>query len=289
MTSGVHRMSVVIPCLNVATSLPQQLDALASQAVEWPWELVIADNGSTDATLAIVEHHRDRFDSVVVVDASDRKGQAHALNVGIRASSADLVCLIDGDDVAGPGYLAAMAGALARHRFVAARYDCDALNSPATIAAHGRHQHKGLLDLYKFLPYAGSGGFGFHRDVFDGVGGFEPRLLACFDIDFCWRAQLAGVELAFAPDVVVQVRYRPGRRGTFRQSRFWGRWEAALAKRFPGSLQRAPFEEVLRGWLRIPLKLYKLPDTEYAYFYLREAGMRVGRLEGSILERTLFL
>ena len=287
--TGSPHLSVVIPCLNVAGTLAAQLEALADQPVPWPWELVIADNGSTDDTLDVVDKFRHWFPRLVVVDASRRTGAPHALNMGIHAASADLLCLLDGDDVAGPGYLAAMSKALSEHRFVAAHYDCETLNSEATLNARGRPQRDGLMDLYKFLPYAGAGGFGFHRDVFDRLGGFEPRLRACFDIDFCWRAQLAGVELVFAPDVVVQIRFRQVGTETFRQSRFWGRYEAALNKRFPGSLTPAPLGEVAKGWLRIPLKAHRVKDETYTSRYLREAGMRVGRLEGSIRERTLFL
>jgi glycosyltransferase involved in cell wall biosynthesis len=52
------RLSVVIPCLNAAATIGVQLEALAGQSWEGEWEVVVADNGSTDGSQAIVESYR---------------------------------------------------------------------------------------------------------------------------------------------------------------------------------------------------------------------------------------
>ena len=51
--SGARLVSVVMPALNAASTVEVQLDALARQAYGGDWELVVADNGSSDATRAI--------------------------------------------------------------------------------------------------------------------------------------------------------------------------------------------------------------------------------------------
>jgi cellulose synthase/poly-beta-1,6-N-acetylglucosamine synthase-like glycosyltransferase len=48
-------VSVVIPVLNGAATLGRQLEALAGQTYDQPWEIVVADNGSTDGTVELVE------------------------------------------------------------------------------------------------------------------------------------------------------------------------------------------------------------------------------------------
>ena len=48
-------MSVVIPAWNAAATLEVQLEALARQVVEAPWEVVVVDNASVDGTRAVVE------------------------------------------------------------------------------------------------------------------------------------------------------------------------------------------------------------------------------------------
>jgi glycosyltransferase involved in cell wall biosynthesis len=46
----VPRISVIIPCLNGAADIPDQLRALAGQTWSGWWEVVVADNGSTDGS-----------------------------------------------------------------------------------------------------------------------------------------------------------------------------------------------------------------------------------------------
>ena len=73
---GEPTVSVVMACRNAEKFVGQQLDALAAQVNVLDWELVVADNGSCDRTLQIVEDYRDRLPRVVLVDASARIGPA---------------------------------------------------------------------------------------------------------------------------------------------------------------------------------------------------------------------
>ena len=100
-------LSVVIPVRDAAATIEDQIDALLGQEWDRPWELVVVDNGSHDATQTIVERYADRDDRVRLVDASDRPGVAHCRNVGIRAARADAIAMCDADDVVAPGWLRA--------------------------------------------------------------------------------------------------------------------------------------------------------------------------------------
>jgi glycosyltransferase involved in cell wall biosynthesis len=76
---GCPEVSVVIAALNAAATLPLQLAALAAQDYSGSWEVVVADNGSTDATVAIAREFASSLPHLVLVDASDRRGQSHRL------------------------------------------------------------------------------------------------------------------------------------------------------------------------------------------------------------------
>src|SRR3989337_1593891 len=115
------KLSVVIPCLNGARTIGAQLEALASQQWSQPWEVVIADNGSNDDSLAIVRSYQDRIPNIRIVDASDRRGQPHALNVGAAAAKGEALAFCDAGRAVAPGWVAAMGDALAEFDFVAGR------------------------------------------------------------------------------------------------------------------------------------------------------------------------
>src|SRR5690349_18587996 len=102
------RLSVVIPCYNSATTLGDQLTALAGQRTRYSWEVLIADNGSRDDTVAVATAFRNRMPLLRIVDASSRRGAAYARNAGARAACGAALLFCDADDVMGEGYLEAM-------------------------------------------------------------------------------------------------------------------------------------------------------------------------------------
>ncbi len=166
-------LSVVIPCLDAAATLPGQLAALAAQRYDAGWEVIVADNGSSDGSRAVVESFRDRLPRLGLADASDRRGRAHARNVGAAAAGGEALLFVDADDEVAPGYLAAMGAALATHDFVA----CSLRQRHAQPALGARHctadpQRDGIsrYDYPAYLPHAGGGGLGVRRSVHLGGG-----------------------------------------------------------------------------------------------------------------------
>jgi glycosyltransferase involved in cell wall biosynthesis len=287
---NVPRISVVIPCLNGAADIPGQLGALAAQT--WPgwWEVVVADNGSTDGSADVVMEFADWLPRVRVVDASQRRGGAYATNTGMRMAEGDAVCLLDADDEAAPGYLEAMAAALEQHDLVAASYDSETLNDAAVVQARGTPQRDHLLNAYGFLPYAGSGGLAFQREVLERIGDFDEQLLWLFDVDFCWRAQGRGIPITFVPNAVVRIRFRADPAALYRQERNWASVEPLLYRRYrQAGMPRSSLRAAARGWARAVVRLPELRDPERDAHYLRLFGQRVGRLRGSLRQRVVFL
>lgn len=99
-------ISVLMPVHNGADTLDEQLDALAAQPFDLPWELVVADNGSTDATRDVIEARRATFPAPIrLIDAGAARGAAFARNAAIRAARSDRLAFCDGDDRVGPEWL----------------------------------------------------------------------------------------------------------------------------------------------------------------------------------------
>lgn len=101
-------VSVVLPTRNRAHLLPDALDGLLAQ--DYPadrWELVLINDGSTDATADVIAGYADRFPCRVVTDNTGGIGAAAARNAGMRLAQGDIVAHTDDDTHCPPGWLRA--------------------------------------------------------------------------------------------------------------------------------------------------------------------------------------
>jgi cellulose synthase/poly-beta-1,6-N-acetylglucosamine synthase-like glycosyltransferase len=207
---------VVIPAYNAAATLAEQLEALAGQDYEGDWEVVVVDNGSSDATADIARRFAQRLPACRVVEGG-RRGHAAPRNDGARVARGELLAYCDADDVVAPGWLRALAAAARRYDLVGGWLDPGPLNDEATRSWHGAYPKDGLRSW--LLPYSGAGNFAIWAEVLRDLGGWSGNYEAgAEDVELCWRAQVAGYRLGFAPDAVVRVRYRTGLRPTARQA-----------------------------------------------------------------------
>jgi glycosyltransferase involved in cell wall biosynthesis len=290
MSASQPKLTVVVPALDAADEIAGQLEALAAQEWAEPWEVVVADNGSTDGTRGVVARFADRLPSLRIVDASSRRGQAHALNVGVATASAPAVVFCDADDEVAPGWVAAMGEALARHELVACQSDATKLNEPWIQEAR-EPQLRGEISRVSFppyAPYAGSGGLGVRRDVHERLGGFDEELPALFDVDFCLRAHAAGIELVLVPEALLHYRYRQGWLKVFRQARIYGEQMARVQKRHENRAAR-PRERkpwLLRGWKPILACVGTLHRRGSRAKLAWLLGWQLGRYVGSVRYRV---
>jgi len=234
-THQVPRLSVIIACRDAQSFLGVQLAALARQHCPVPWELIVADNGSTDNTVALAESWRGRL-PLRVVDASQVLGAGPARNAGVAQARGEWVGFCDADDEAGEGWLEALCAALERHPFVAGSFEGRRLNSPRTLRSRSLDQQTGLQcsSPQVGLPHAGAGNMGIHRSVLLEVGGFDPAVRYLQDTDLCWRVQLAGHPLVFVPEMQMHVRLRSTLSAMYRQGRNYGASQASLDRRYAG-------------------------------------------------------
>jgi len=231
----VPELSVVIPAFDAAATLPTQLEALLAQRPDWPWEVVVADNGSSDATADLVRSWAaTRMPELRLVDASARRGPSAARNIGVASARGPRIAFCDADDRVGDGWVAAMRRALDAHEFVAGPFEGTLLNEGSRSAVSWTAQAHGLT-VKPFLPQfvtAGSGNMGVLRSVFEEVGGFDEGARTAEDDDFCLRVQLYGHALVFDPGIVLHVRRRDGLWEVCRQAYSYGGGERRLMHRY---------------------------------------------------------
>jgi GT2 family glycosyltransferase len=128
------------------------------------------------------------------------------------------------------------------------------------------------------------------RSVFEAVGGFDESQRFLADTDFCWRVQLAGIPLEFAPDAVVYMRMRGTLKGMFQQARGWGEYDVRLYKRYqPHGMPRLSWKSGARAWRGLLRSLPRLRDERKRIDWIWSFGWRLGRLQGSIKYRVAAL
>ena len=284
------RLSVVIPVHNRPGPLAEQLEGLAGQRFAGVWEVIVADNGSTDATVSVAASFAGRL-PLRVIDASARRGKPFAVNHAAVSARGESLILLDSDDVVAPGYLAAMAEALDGATFVGARLDVRLLNPAWLLARRPPLQGTGRPRWIDDRPMVGGAGMGVNRAAFLQVGGLDERLHCQEDLDLSWRLQDAGHHPHFVPDAVVHYRYRQGLRDIWRQERRYGRYEAALfAKHRPPALPTARrVRRAAAGWLQVLRAVPGAGAPAGRARLVTVVAAAVGRAEGSLRDRVLYL
>ncbi len=281
--SAPPKLSVVIPCRDAERTLGAQLAALAAQRYAGEWEVLVADNGSRDASRTLVESYVGRLPGLRVIDAGERPGAARARNAGARAATGAAFLFVDADDEVAAGWVAALGEALEARRLVASRFELRKLN-PGWMGDRLTHPQESGLNPYTyppFLPHAGGSGLAVERRLFEELGGFDESYAQLEDTDFCWRAQLAGVELGFAAGAVVHVRLRPDLSGNFRQMVAYGENNVRIYRAYRGrGMPRLGPLPGLGRWAKLLFSLPRLATRRGCAEWTAQLGWRLGRLRG---------
>lgn len=303
----MFKVTVIIACFNEEKILAATLDGLVAQEFDGAWEILFADNGSTDRSAEIFRSHAAAHPQIALryIDASAQQGKSFALNLAIPQARAPHVLLCDADDVPAPGWLKAAVDALERHEFVACRAELDRLNRGWV--RHYRPYNASLTGLGRtsYPPYAAYGGgntLGFHQALYQAVGPFDLTAEPLEDIDFCIRAHLAGYRLEFVPDAVMHVRFRDTVAGLYRQKYRYAIAAVILSGRYgahePKGVQAVKrnirrFQRNFKLWLGVVPDYIALrlegrhhDPLEYAAFHWRLANA-AGKFAGMIRHRHL--
>lgn len=250
--SRSHQVSVIVPVLNEIDRVGPCLEGLIQQGPEVA-EILVADGGSSDGTLALIDTYaaRDaRLRSIAAgVAPAGTNGKAHNLAAGLAAASADLgwVVTIDADVRPGPGLIRALLAHAERERL-------DALSVATPQHLSGAAEaliHPALLTtlVYRFgIPGRPSEGVGIvqangqsmliARDALERVGGFAALAGSiCEDVTVARALVAAGFRVGFAEtapgtDLISVAMY-----GGWWDA--WRNWTRSLPMR----------DRFVRGWL----------------------------------------
>ena len=224
------RVSVVVCSYNGARTIRDTLAALAR--VEYPdFEVIVVDDGSTDATAAIAREHGVR------VISTENRGLSAARNTGWRAATGEIVAYIDDDAYPDPHWLHYLAYAFMTGDWVGVGGPNIAPAGDGEIAdcianAPGGPVHVLVGD--REAEHIPGCNMAFRRDALEAIGGFDARYRAAGDdVDLCWRLLARGWRIGFHAGAMDWHHRRNSIAMYWRQQKGYGKAEALLEEKWP--------------------------------------------------------
>ena len=201
-------MSVIVPTLDEERALPRLLDHLA--ALDGRFEVIVADGGSRDATLALARGHP--LEPAVIAAP---RGRARQLNAAAATARGELLVFLHADSLLPPDAYASLAAAwrdpaLAGGNF-ALRFEGEDLFARTLTATYAAQRRLGYF-------YGDSSIFA-RREAFGALGGFR-ELEVMDDYDFARRLRRHG-RLACLPGPATTSSRRWRRLGVVRTVLSW--------------------------------------------------------------------
>ena len=204
-------------------------------------ELVVVDNGSQDATPALLAAWREQAPLPVTLVHEPRPGLAGARNAGIAAARGGILAFTDDDCRLGPGYAATLLARYAdddRPVIRGGRVELgDPRDLPFTIKTDMEPAvYDGLVHPGGFIHGCN---MALRRDVIDRIGLFDPGFgagapfKAAEDTEYVYRAHRAGIRIEYVPDCLVY--HHHGRRqqeDILRLSRIYAEGNGALYAKY---------------------------------------------------------
>jgi succinoglycan biosynthesis protein ExoA len=242
-------VSVIIPCRNEAEFIEDLLTAVLAQELQ-PLETIVVDNGSTDASIAVIEAFATRHPEMTLrVISCRRPGAAAAMNAGIKAATGEFIVRIDGHSIPRPDYLRLALDRLREPRagVVGGAWEivpgADTLRARAIALAVGSRLGSGGaayrhgddrttaadVDTVPFGCYS--------RALWQELDGYDDDLLVVEDGDFNFRVRQAGYRIVLDP--AIRCQYFPRRRmRTLALQYFrYGWWKIPLLTKHPHAIR----------------------------------------------------
>ena len=198
--------SVIVPTRNRAEFIERFLPSLADQNVSEPYEVIVADNGSTDTTAMVVQRMARRWPHIRMISEA-KPGAARARHAGAMAAQSPLLIFVDDDMRAEPDWVAEH---LRMHRETPGGVVLGRM-----LSAPGSHPFERMMAYIYDGPMSAlarrapgpfdywSGNVSISRELYFGLGGYSEALaeLRCGeDMLFGLRLSAAGVSVRFATE-----------------------------------------------------------------------------------------
>lgn len=250
-TAASPRISVVVPVYDHLDHTLQCLRALSQCADRTPWELIVVDDASTDASAATLSgiaglrYHRN----------AENLGFIGACNAGARLARGEYLVFLNNDTAPQSGWLDALIGTFQTHPgtgLVGARLvypDGRLQEAGGILFSTGQAFHYGRFEdrddprfnYVREVDYCSGAALMLPKALFDALGGFDAHYAPAYyeDADLAMKLRARGLRVLYQPQATV-VHFEGATAGTDlaagpksaqvrNRERFFARWRETLA------------------------------------------------------------
>lgn len=232
-------VSVIVPAYNAEQTIGSCLDALLQQSVERSsYEIVVVNDGSTDATPSIVAD----YPSVRLV-RQDNSGPGAARNLGAQEARGEILLFTDADCAPAPDWIERMIAPFQRSdvKIVGVKgayLSCQRALTARFVQLEYEDKYRRMAQ-FEYIDFIDTYSAGYRRDVFLEHGGFDTNFptASVEDQEFSFRLAQQGYKMVFVPDARV---YHLGHADTLakyvRKKSKIGYWKVLVHKRHPDKM-----------------------------------------------------
>ena len=204
--SSLPKISIVMAAYNEERDIKKALDSILAQTFT-DWELIIIDDGSTDATSTIIQGYGDKDSRIKLVCNDTNLELSASLNKGIGLARADLIARADADDINLPERLAK------QYEYMQAHPETDVLGTAAYLLdetdqrantfsyplTHAELKALPFLKIQFFHPSVMA-----RRRFFDMAGLYDPGYPNAEDKEMWLRGLSVGCCYANLPEPLIE-------------------------------------------------------------------------------------
>ena len=200
------RISIVMAAYNEEHNIARALDSISAQTFV-DWELIVIDDGSTDATAEVVQRYAVNDSRITLVSNETNLQLSASLNKGIGLARADLIARADADDINLPERLSRQYAYMQEHREIdvlgTGAYLLDATGTRVNAFCHPlTHAELKALPFLKIQFFHPS--VMMRRRFFDRAGLYDPRYSNAEDKEIWLRGLIAGCSYANLPEPLIE-------------------------------------------------------------------------------------
>jgi glycosyltransferase involved in cell wall biosynthesis len=200
-------VSVILPYYEGQRWLKRAIQCVQAQK-RVSWELIVVDDGSKQSPVSIINSLNDKNIRLISIAHA---GKGAALNTGIKAARADIICFLDQDDVMLPGRLQLQLDAFTRKPHSEVVYsDYQRISENGELIdqfiSYQASNQECLRKLARDISLLSMQTIMVRKETIFNIGGFcsDPNLTGLDDAEFLFRLFISDPVLTYQPGFVQQ-------------------------------------------------------------------------------------